>query len=324
MAQPSFPCLAVPALQPGRNRRYPGRAVMLEHRVKVGLIQLAMGEDREENLRRAALRIREASERGAKLVCLPELFTTRYFCQTENPDCFDLAEPVPGPTTEALAEEAREAGVVLVVPLFERRAAGLYHNTVLVIGTDGHELGRYRKMHIPDDPQYQEKFYFTPGDLGFVSVDTPVAKVGPLICWDQWYPEAARLTALRGAEILCYPTAIGWLPDEKSEVGASQLDAWRTIQRAHAIANGVFVVSVNRVGVERSDAGSIEFWGHSFVADPFGQVLGEAGEQEEVLVVACDLSRQEQVRRCWPFLRDRRIDAYQGLDARWHDQGQPE
>jgi N-carbamoylputrescine amidase len=300
------------------------RGPMSERQVKVGLVQLAMSEARADNRQRASELASEAAERGANIVCLPELFATRYFPQTERAEHFDLAEPIPGPSTEALARVAKAAGVVVVVPLFEKRGVGLYHNTALVIGPDGRELGRYRKMHIPDDPQFQEKFYFTPGDLGFLAIPTPFGSIGPLICWDQWYPEAARLTALRGAQILCYPTAIGWLADERTEDRGGQLDAWRTIQRAHAIANGVFVVSVNRVGIEASSAGSVEFWGHSFVADPFGRVVAEAGAEEQLLVVECDFGQQEQVRRAWPFLRDRRVDAYQGLDARWLDRGQPE
>jgi N-carbamoylputrescine amidase len=218
-----------------------------------------------------------------------------------------------------MAKLAKEAGVSIVVPLFERRAAGVYHNSLVVVGPNGEILGHYRKMHIPDDPLFYEKFYFTPGDLGFVAVPTPAATVGPLICWDQWYPEAARLTALRGAEVLVYPTAIGWHPSEKAEYGAAQLSAWQTIQRAHAIANGVFVVAVNRVGHEGPKGAGLEFWGHSFVADPFGVVLAEAGEGEEVLVVDCDFGRVEEVRRNWPFLRDRRIDAYGGIGSRLLD-----
>jgi N-carbamoylputrescine amidase len=287
--------------------------------VKVALVQMRMDESQSVNLARALDRIAEASSRGAQIVCLPELFASRYFCQGEDPERFALAEDVPGPTTERLSEVAREHGVTLLAPIFERRAAGLYHNSLIVFGPDGASLGFYRKMHIPDDPQFQEKFYFAPGDLGFMAIRTPEATVGPLICWDQWYPEAARLTALRGAEILFYPTAIGWLAAEKEAEGAAQLDAWRTIQRSHAIANGVFVVSVNRVGTEPGPDGGIEFWGHSFVCDPLGAVMAEAGEGEEVLVVECDLARQETTRRIWPFLRDRRIDAYAGIERRYLD-----
>ncbi len=279
----------------------------------IALVQMAMGEEKHANVATARAAIADAARRGAQIVCLPELFATPYFCQAEEPQRFELAEPVPGPTSEAVAAAAKEQGVVVVAPVFERRASGVYHNSLVVFGPDGAALGLYRKMHIPDDPLFYEKYYFTPGDLGFVSVATPFAALGPLICWDQWYPEAARLTALQGAQILCYPTAIGWHPREKAEFGASQLAAWQTIQRSHAIANGVFVAAVNRVGHEGPTGGGLDFWGHSFVADPFGVVLAEAGEGEETLVVRLDLSRQEEVRRNWPFLRDRRIDAYAPL-----------
>lgn len=285
----------------------------------VGLVQMASVPDKAKNLQRATAGIREAASRGAKVVCLQELFASPYFCQVEDAALFDLAESIPGPTTRAIGDIAKQAQVVVVTPVFERRAPGVYHNSSVVIGPAGEQLGIYRKMHIPDDPLFYEKFYFTPGDLGFIAIETPFCSVGPLICWDQWYPEAARLTALRGAEILFYPTAIGWHPSEKAQHGAAQLSAWQTIQRSHAIANGVFVAAVNRVGHEASSGGGLEFWGHSFVCDPFGIVLAEAGSEEEVLVVDCDLSRQEQVRRGWPFLRDRRIDAYAGLTARLLD-----
>jgi N-carbamoylputrescine amidase len=287
--------------------------------VRVGLVQMSMTGDPAHNLDSALKKTREAAAAGARLVCLPELFTCPYFCQVEDPAFFDWAEPVPGPTTRAVGELARELGISVVTPVFERRAPGLYHNSLVVLGPDGASRGMYRKMHIPDDPQFMEKFYFAPGDLGFSAIDLDGFKLGPLICWDQWYPEAARLTALRGAELLVYPTAIGWLPEERETDGASQLSAWQTVQRAHAIANGVFVIAVNRVGRESVSDKSITFWGHSFVADPFGVVLAEAGEEEQVLVVDCDLGRQEQVRRWWPFLRDRRIDAYHGIDARFLD-----
>jgi N-carbamoylputrescine amidase len=295
---------------------------MADQLVKVGLVQLSASEDKAENLEKTIAALREAAGRGARLVCLQELFATRYFCQSEDSNCFDLAESIPGPATNAIAAIARECGVAVIVPLFERRAAGLYHNSVCVLDERGEVAGLYRKMHIPDDPQFYEKFYFTPGDLGFSSFGVAGTSVGPLICWDQWYPEAARLSALRGAEILAYPTAIGWLPSEKAEHGASQLAAWQTIQRAHAIANGVFVVAVNRVGFEPAGADTdpasgIEFWGHSFVCDPFGNVIAEAGTEEAVLVVDCDLSLIEQVRRTWPFLRDRRIDAYADITRRY-------
>ena len=287
--------------------------------LSVGLVQTTVEKDTASTVEKTAERVREAARRGAKLVCLQELFGSEYFCQSEDHARFELAESIPGPTTEAMAKVAKDAGISIVVPLFERRAAGVYHNSLVVIGPSGDVLGHYRKMHIPDDPLFYEKFYFTPGDLGFIAVRTPESVVGPLICWDQWYPEAARLTALRGAEILVYPTAIGWHPSEKAEYGASQLSAWQTIQRSHAIANGVFVVAVNRVGHEGPKDGGLEFWGHSFVADPFGVVLAEAGEGEEVLVVECDLGRVEQVRQNWPFLRDRRIDAYGGIGSRLID-----
>ena len=287
----------------------------------IGLVQMRMGSDPTANLDRAVSRIREAARRGARVVCLPELFRTPYFCQREDAALFDLAEPIPGPTSDALAKVARELGVVVVASLFERRAAGVYHNTAVVLDADGTERGRYRKMHIPDDPLYYEKFYFTPGDLGFAAFDTAVGKVGPLVCWDQWYPEAARLTALAGADVLFYPTAIGWHPREKAEYGAAQVNAWQVMQRAHAIANGVYVAAVNRVGHEGSSDGGIEFWGTSFVSDPFGVVIAEAPRDDEaVLVVECDRAHQEDVRRNWPFLRDRRIDAYAPISKRLLDE----
>jgi len=283
----------------------------------VGLVQSATTSDKRVNVDKAVAGIHEAAKRGATVVCLQELFASPYFCQVEDAALFDLAEPIPGPISEEIAKAARSAKVTVVGSFFEKRTAGVYHNTAVVYGPDGAELARYRKMHIPDDPQYYEKFYFTPGDLGFVAVPTPTANVGTLVCWDQWYPEAARLTALRGAEILCYPTAIGWLPRDKAEFGEAQRGAWQTIQRSHAIANGVYVVAVNRVGVESSREGDIEFWGHSFVCDPGGTVVAQAGAGEEILVVPCDLSRIEATRRGWPFLRDRRIDAFSDLSRRW-------
>jgi len=254
-------------------------------------------------------------------VCLPELFRSLYFAQREDAALFDLAEPVPGPSTTALAQAARQAQVVVIAPIFERRAPGLYHNSAAVIDADGQLLGVYRKMHIPDDPAYYEKFYFAPGDLGFRSFDTRVGRIGTLVCWDQWYPEGARLTALQGASILLYPTAIGWHPRERASQGAAQLDAWRTIQRSHAIANGCYVAAVNRVGHERAAGGEgIEFWGSSFLADPFGAIVTEApSDREAILIGAVDLARIEEVRRGWPFLRDRRIDAYAGISERYLD-----
>jgi len=276
--------------------------------------------DPAENLDTATARIREAAARGARLVCLPELFRTPYFCQSEDAATFDLAEPVPGPTTEALARLARDLGIVVVGSVFERRAAGVYHNTAVILDADGALRGLYRKMHIPDDPLYYEKFYFTPGDTGFRAFETAVGRIGTLVCWDQWYPEGARLAALAGANVLLYPTAIGWHRAEKAEHGATQLAAWQTVQRAHAIANGVYVAAVNRVGHEGAADGGLEFWGASFACDPFGVVLAEASRTaEEILVVECDLARQEDVRRNWPFLRDRRIDAYGGITKRLLD-----
>ena len=290
-------------------------------RFSIGLVQMRMGSDPAANLDRAVSHIREAARRGARVVCLPELFRTPYFCQREDAALFDLAEPIPGPTSDALAKIARELGVVVVASLFERRAAGVYHNTAVVLDADGTERGRYRKMHIPDDPLYYEKFYFTPGDLGFRAFDTSVGKLGTLVCWDQWYPEAARLTALAGADVLFYPTAIGWHPREKAEYGAAQVNAWQVMQRAHAIANGVYVAAVNRVGHEGSSDGGIEFWGTSFVSDPFGVVIAEAPRDDEaVLVVECDRAHLEDVRRNWPFLRDRRIDAYAPISKRLLDE----
>ncbi len=289
---------------------------------KVGLVQMAMSTRPEENVEKAVARVREAARAGAEVVCLPELFRTPYFCQKEDAALFDLAEPVPGPSTEALGRAAKDAGATVVVPVFERRAPGLYHNSAVVLGPDGRALGLYRKMHIPDDPLFYEKFYFTPGDLGFRAFDTPVGKIGALICWDQWYPEGARLTALQGAAVLFYPTAIGWHPSEKAPQGTAQRSAWQTIQRAHAIANGVYVAVVNRVGHEVPPEGGagLEFWGTSFLADPFGVVVAEAAtDKEEILIGEVSLPRIEEVRRNWPFLRDRRIDAYAGIDRRFLD-----
>ncbi len=284
---------------------------------RLGTVQMRMSADTGANFDAAVAGVREAAARGAKLVVLPELFRSLYFCQSEDHAQFALAEPIPGPSTDALGKLARELGVVIVASLFERRAPGLYHNTAVTLGADGELASVYRKMHIPDDPLYYEKFYFTPGDLGFRACDTAVGRIGTLVCWDQWFPEAARLTALEGASLLCYPTAIGWHPSEKAEFGAAQADAWRTIQRAHAIANGVYVCAVNRVGHEGDAKGGIEFFGGSFVCDPFGVVLAEAGrEKPELLVVDVNLSYQESVRQHWPFLRDRRVDAYAPITAR--------
>lgn len=284
--------------------------------LKIGLVQMSCSEQPEENLAKALARIRQAAQQGAQMICLQELFRSRYFCQREDVQHFLLAEPIPGPTTTTLSRVAAEHGVVIVAPLFEKRAEGLFHNTAVVLDADGSLIGKYRKMHIPDDPLYYEKFYFTPGDLGFQTFLTRYAKVGVLICWDQWFPEGARLAALSGAQILFYPTAIGWLDDEAPEERQVQHQAWETIQRSHAIANGVYVAAVNRVGKEEG----LQFWGASFVSDPFGRVLARASQtEEETLIVSCDLGRIDQVRQQWPFLRDRRIDAYGNLTKRYLD-----
>ena len=283
---------------------------------RIGLVQIRMEEDPTANVARAESAIREAARGGAEIVCLPELFRTRYFPQAENAARFDLAEPIPGPTTERMAKIAAELGVALVVPLFERRAAGLYHNSAVILDADGSIVGRYRKMHVPDDPGFYEKFYFAPGDLGFGSHEIRGGRIGVLICWDQWFPEAARLAALDGAEILFYPTAIGWIPGEEGH--EAQRDAWITTQRAHAITNGVFVAAVNRVGREDD----LLFYGSSFVCDPEGRVLAQAPvDEESVLVVECPFSRIEEQRRAWPFLRDRRVDAYGDLLVRYRRDG---
>ena len=283
--------------------------------------------NKQENLDKAIAKVREAAAKGAQIVCLQELFTSLYFCDVEDYDNFKLAENIPGPSTDALSLLAKELNVVIIASLFEKRAQGLYHNTTAVLDADGTYLGKYRKMHIPDDPGFYEKFYFTPGDLGFKAFDTAVGRVGTLVCWDQWYPEGARLTALQGASILFYPTAIGWHPAEKAEFGVAQHDAWRTIQRAHAIANGVYVAVVNRVGFEtgnirgnQAPGQGLEFWGQSFLCDPFGRILAEASsDQEETLLGEVDLRALEDVRRNWPFLRDRRIDAYGPITSRMID-----
>jgi len=285
---------------------------------RVGLVQMSMSADPQDNLDKAATRVEEAARKGAQVVCLPELYRSPYFCQREDASLFDLAETVPGPSTERLSAVARKHKVAVVVPVFEKRAAGLYHNSAVILD-QGEKVGVYRKMHIPDDPAFYEKFYFTPGDLGFRAFDTRAGKIGTLICWDQWYPEGARLTALQGASVIFYPTAIGWHPHEKEKHGAAQRDAWRTIQRSHAIANGTYVASVNRVGHEGSPG--LEFWGSSFLCDPFGVVVAEAStDREEILIGEIDLARIEDVRRNWPFLRDRRIDAYGGIERRFLDE----
>ncbi len=289
---------------------------------RVGLLQMQVSRTPAENLEKAASWIARASAKGADVVCLPELFAAPYFCQVEDVRNFSLAEPLPGPTTNALAEVARKEKVAVVVPVFERRGAGMYHNSLAVIEKTGAMVGIYRKMHIPDDPAYYEKFYFTPGDLGFKTFALSVGRVGTLICWDQWFPEGARLTALQGASILFYPTAIGWHPHEKEQYGVAQRDAWRTVQRGHAVANGIYVAAVNRVGLEVPDHGGpgIEFWGSSFLCDPQGVVIAEApADREELLLGEIDLHHLEDVRRNWPFLRDRRIDAYQPITERYID-----
>ena len=304
------------SLQMAANRKY-----------NLGLVQMRMGHDPEVNLESAVRQAREAARLGANVVCLPELFRAQYFCQREDVRLFDLAEPIPGPSTTRLGEVAREARVVVIASLFERRAPGLYHNTAVTLDVDGTIASVYRKMHIPDDPLYYEKFYFAPGDLGFKAVDTAFGRVGTLVCWDQWYPEGARLTALQGAEVLFYPTAIGWHPSEKDEFGAAQYDAWQTVQRSHAIANGVYVAAVNRVGHEqgdilgnRAEGPGLEFWGGSFLADPFGRVIARAShDAEEIVLGEVDLALLEDTRRNWPFLRDRRIDAYAPITQRFLD-----
>ena len=283
----------------------------------IGLVQMSMSADAAANTQKAVERVRAAAAQGATVVCLPELYRTPYFCQREDAALFDLAETVPGPSSEALGEVSRETGVAVVVPIFERRAPGLYHNSAVILDS-GDVRGLYRKMHIPDDPAFYEKFYFAPGDLGFRAFDTRAGRIGTLICWDQWYPEGARLTALQGASVLFYPTAIGWHPAEKDEWGRAQVEAWRTIQRSHAIANGIYVASSNRVGHEEEPGtNGITFFGHSFIADPFGRTVAEAGESEEILVAQCDPALIETIRRNWPFLRDRRVDAYGAILNRY-------
>ena len=286
----------------------------------VGLVQMSCLEDPDQNRSRALEGVRSASSQGAQIVCLQELFSSPYFCQSEDTRFFDLAESIPGPTTECFSQVARDLGIVLIVPIFEKRAPGLFHNSAAVIDQDGRLLGAYRKMHIPDDPLYYEKFYFTPGDLGYPVFDTHVARIGVLICWDQWYPEAARLSALQGAEILFYPSAIGWMPAERQTDGAAQHDAWRTIQRSHAIANGVYVAAVNRVGHEGAREAGLDFWGQSFVCGPQGQMLAEASSDgNEVLTASCSREVLEHHRRGWPFFRDRRVETYGPISQRFID-----
>jgi N-carbamoylputrescine amidase len=286
--------------------------------LNIGLVQMSCSADGKANLEKAIAGVREAASKGAQIVCLQELFTSLYFCDVEDYENFKLAEPIPGPTTDALSAIAKETGVVIIASLFEKRAQGLYHNTTAVLDADGTYLGKYRKMHIPDDPAYFEKFYFTPGDLGYKIFKTKFANIGVLICWDQWYPEAARLTALMGAEILFYPTAIGWATSQDAATNEEQYNAWQTIQRSHAVANGVHVVSVNRVGFEQN--GAMKFWGGSFVSNPFGSLLAKAShDEEEVMVVPVDLSKTDSYRTHWPFMRDRRIDSYGDIVKRYID-----
>ena len=289
------------------------------NKIKIGLVQMSCTADKAYNLSKAMEGIRNAHQKGARIICLQELFTSLYFCDEENYDHFSLAEPIPGPSTDALAPLAKELGVVIIASLFEKRAQGLYHNTTAVIDADGSYMGKYRKMHIPDDPNYYEKFYFTPGDLGYKVFKTKFATVGILICWDQWYPEAARITSLMGAEILFYPTAIGWATSQDEATNEEQYNAWQTIQRSHAVANGVHVVSVNRVGFEQD--GRMKFWGGSFVCNPFGSVLQKAShDAEEIMVVEIDTAKTDQYRTHWPFLRDRRIDSYEPITRRYIDE----
>ncbi len=290
--------------------------------LSVGLVQQANTASVEQNIEKLLRNIRRCAAQGAQLVVLPELHNALYFCQTEDTDCFDLAEPIPGPSTERFGSLAKELGVVIVASLFEKRAPGIYHNTAVVLERDGSVAGKYRKMHIPDDPAYYEKFYFTPGDLGFRPIDTSVGRLGVLVCWDQWYPEAARLMALAGADLLIYPTAIGWESTDPTDEKQRQQDAWVISQRGHAVANGLPVVAVNRVGHEADPSGhtnGIRFWGHSFVAGPQGEILYRASAEEETSVVSVDLKRSEDVRRIWPFFRDRRIDAFADLTERFLD-----
>ena len=299
---------------PQRNYR-----AVPKKKVNVGLVQMSCTANPQQNLAKAIEKVREAAAKGAQIICLQELFTSLYFCDVEDYENFKLAEPVPGPSTESLSAVAKELGVVVIASLFEKRANGIYHNTTAVLDADGQYLGKYRKMHIPDDPAYYEKFYFTPGDLGYKVFKTKFATLGVLICWDQWYPEAARITSLMGAEILFYPTAIGWATSQDNQTNDEQYNAWQTIQRSHAVANGVHVVSVNRVGLEQN--GAMKFWGGSFVANPFGKLLHVSShDKEEVNVVEVDLNQTDRYRTHWPFLRDRRIDSYQPITRRYIDE----
>ena len=283
------------------------------NKTRLALIQMKMSSDKEKNITKAISKIQLAKKKGANIVCLPELFLTKYFCQTEKHSNFNLAESIPGPTTTVFSSLAKKLNLILLISIFERRTSGIYHNTCVVINDDGKILGKYRKMHIPDDPQYYEKFYFTPGDLGFRSFKTKKGNLGTLICWDQWFPEAARLTALKGAEILFYPTAIGWHQRKKKKFGKSQLESWLTVQRSHAIANGVYVAAINRVGIEKQGNKKLEFWGSSVVFDPNGNIVKKGNLDEQVLICDIDLKKIDTVRRHWPFFRDRRIDSYKNI-----------
>ena len=282
-------------------------------KTKIALLQMKMSSDLKRNLSKSIRQIRLARKKGAKIICLPELFISKYFCQSEKHSNFKLAEKIPGPTTQKLSSIARELKIILIIPIFEKRTSGIYHNSCVVINEKGLIVGKYRKMHIPDDPQYYEKFYFTPGDLGYKSFKTKEGNLGVLICWDQWFPEAARLTAIEGANIIFYPTAIGWHTKEKKKYGKSQLDSWLSIQRSHAISNGVFVAAINRVGIEKDGKKKIEFWGNSIVYDPSGNIITKAGEKEKILLCELDFKKNEKVRQHWPFFRDRRIDSYKGI-----------
>ena len=285
----------------------------MKNKIRIGLIQMKMNSDPKRNIIIAIKKINEAAKKGAKIICLPELFLSSYFCQQEKHSNFKLAEKIPGPTTDIFCSIAKDLKIVIIASLFEKRTSGVYHNTCVVINENGKLAGKYRKMHIPDDPQYYEKFYFTPGDLGFKTFKTKYGKIGTLICWDQWFPEAARLTSLLGAEILFYPTAIGWHPKEKLKYGKSQLEAWTTIQKSHAIANGVFVAAINRVGVEKQGSKKLDFWGHSVIFDPSGNIIARAKTNEQILICDIDFKKVDTIRQHWPFLRDRRIDSYRGI-----------
>jgi N-carbamoylputrescine amidase len=298
------------------------RKIKSSTKFKIGLIQISLTKDPDANLKKAIAWIERAANKEAKVICLPELFRSQYFCQKEDTDNFNLAESIPGPSTEAVSKVCKKLGVVVITSLFEKRASGVYHNTAAILNEKGNIEGIYRKMHIPDDPSYYEKFYFSPGDLGYKSYKTKFGKISALICWDQWYPEAARLTAMQDPSVIFYPTAIGWHPHEKKKHGKAQMEAWQTVQRSHAIANGVYVAAVNRIGLEKPDRNSagIEFWGSSFIADPQGVIMAQASaNKEEILIAEVDLGRIEYIRRNWPFLRDRRIDSYDGITKRFLD-----